>query len=50
MNTLKGFFNKRGKTYHIINQTEERLAHPYLTIVLGTITIFLMGCIFKLIR
>ena len=36
--------------YPIINQTEERLAHPYLTIVLGTITIFLTGCIFKLIR
>ena len=36
--------------YPIINQTEEGLAHPYLTIVLGTITIFLTGCIFKLIR
>ena len=35
--------------YPIINQTEEGLAHPYLTIVLGTITIFLTGCIFKLI-
>ncbi len=35
--------------YPIINQTEEGLAHPYLTIVLGTITIFLTGCIFKFI-
>ena len=50
MNTLKGFFNKRGKTYPIINQTEERLAHPYFTIVIGTITIFLTGFFFKLIR
>ena len=49
MNTLKGFFNKRGKTYPIVNQTEERLAHPFLTIVLGRITIFHAGCIFKLI-
>jgi SSS family solute:Na+ symporter len=35
--------------YPIINQTEEGLAHPYLTIVLGTITIFLTGSIFQLI-
>ena len=49
MSILKGFFNKRGKTFHIINQTGECLAHPYLTIALGTITIFLTGCIFKLI-
>ena len=36
--------------YPIINQTEEGLAHPYLTIVLGTITIFLTGCILSLIH
>ena len=29
MNSLKGFFNERGKIYPIINQTEELLAHPY---------------------
>ena len=35
--------------YPIINQTEEGLAHPYLTVVFGTITIFLIGSIFQLI-
>tara|TARA_B100000900_G_scaffold414642_1_gene441860 strand:- start:890 stop:2353 length:1464 start_codon:yes stop_codon:yes gene_type:complete len=35
--------------YPVINQTEEGLAHPYLTIVFGTITIFLTGSIFQLI-
>ena len=35
--------------YPVINETEEGLAHPYLTIVIGTITIFLTGSIFKLI-
>ena len=35
-------------TYPIINQTEEGWVHPYLTIVLGTIMIFLTGYIFQL--
>ena len=35
--------------YPVINETEEVLAHPYLTIVLGTIMIFLTGYIFQLI-
>jgi SSS family solute:Na+ symporter len=34
--------------YPIIYKTEEGLAHPYLTIVLGTIMIFLTGYIFQL--
>ena len=35
--------------YPIINQTEEGFAHPYLTIVFGTTTIFFTGSIFQLI-
>ena len=35
--------------YPIINETEDVLAHPYLTIVLGTMTILLTGFIFQLI-